>query len=50
MNSKGLKTISDSLKVYFKALEDNYGDFYLARIPKFWQRTKHINMVYHHFL
>ena len=29
--------------------KDNSGALELARVPKILQRTKHINIVYHHF-
>jgi hypothetical protein len=36
-------------KVYFKAFEDNSGALELAKAPKMRPRTKHINLVFHHF-
>ena len=36
-------------KVYCKAFEDNTGALALAMVPKIRPRTKHINLVYHHF-
>ena len=35
--------------MYCKAFEDNSGALELARAPKMRPRTKHINLVYHHF-
>ncbi len=35
--------------VYCKVFEDNSGALELARHPKLRPRTKHINVVYHHF-
>jgi hypothetical protein len=35
--------------VFCKAFEDNSGALELARLPKMRPRTKHINIVYHHF-
>ncbi len=35
--------------VYCKVFEDNTGALELARLPKLRQRTKHINLCYHHF-
>jgi hypothetical protein len=32
-----------------KAFEDNTGALALATVPKMRPRTKHINLVYHHF-
>jgi hypothetical protein len=36
-------------KVYSKAYEDNSGVLELAKTPKMRPRTKHINLVFHHF-
>jgi hypothetical protein len=36
-------------KVYCKAFEDNSGALELAKAPKMRPRTKHINLVFHHF-
>ena len=36
-------------KVHCKAFEDNMGALELSRVPKMRPRTKHINLVYHHF-
>ena len=36
-------------KVYCKAFEDNMEAIELAKTPKMRPRTKHINLVYHHF-
>ena len=35
--------------VYCDAFEDNTGALALAKVPKLRPRTKHINLVYHHF-
>jgi hypothetical protein len=35
--------------VFCRAFEDNSGALELARLPKMRPRTKHINIVYHHF-
>ena len=35
--------------VYCKAFEDNSGTLELAKTPRLRPRTKHINIVYHHF-
>jgi hypothetical protein len=47
--SKGFHTVSTVPKVHCKAFEDNSGALELARLPKLRPRTKHINVVYHHF-
>ena len=36
-------------KVHCTVFEDNSGALELARLPKIWPRTKHINQSYHHF-
>ena len=36
-------------KVYCKCFEDNSGALELAITPKMRPRTKHINIIYHHF-
>ena len=36
-------------KVHCKAFEDNIGALELAKVPKMRPRTKHINLVFHHF-
>jgi hypothetical protein len=38
-----------SPKIYCKAFEDNSGALEIAKAPKLWPRTKHINIIYHHF-
>jgi len=48
-HDKGIATISDVPKVFCKAFEDNSGALELAKVPKLRPRTKHINLVYHHF-
>ena len=35
--------------IHCKAFKDNSGALELARTPKMRPRTKHINLVYHHF-
>jgi hypothetical protein len=49
IKEKGLATYSDVPKVYCKAFEDNSGALEIARTHKMRPRTKHINLVYHHF-
>ena len=36
-------------KIHCKAFEDNIGALELAKVPKMRPRTKHINLVFHHF-
>ena len=49
--SEGYNTIGDSTaQVLFKVFEGNSGAIELANLPKMRPRTKHINLVYHHFL
>ena len=36
-------------KIHCKAFEDNSGALELVKTPKMRPRTKHINLVYHHF-
>ena len=40
MKRNGVKTISDSPVVYFKAFEDNSGTFKFSHTPKIWPRTQ----------
>ena len=40
---------SQTTRVFCTAFEDNNGALELARTPKMRSRTKHINLVYHHF-
>ena len=49
MRERGITTVSAVPDVYCKAFEDNSGALELARTPKMRPRTKHINIVYHHF-
>jgi hypothetical protein len=46
---KGFPVVSTKPRVHCKAFEDNSGALELARLPKLRPRTKHINVVYHHF-
>jgi hypothetical protein len=41
--------LHDTPTVYCTAFEDNPGAVELARVPKMWPQTKHINPKYHHF-
>ena len=45
----GIATVSVKPRIHCKAYEDNTGALELARLPKLRPRTKHINLVYHHF-
>ena len=46
----GFNVIGDgSAKLACKLFEDNSGAVELANVPKMRPRTKHINLVYHHF-
>lgn len=49
-NAREFKIIGDrNAKIMCKAFEDNSGAVELANVPKMRPRTKHINLVYHHF-
>jgi hypothetical protein len=47
--NNGFNVVSVVPRVHCKAFEDNSGALELARLPKLRPRTKHINIVYHHF-
>ena len=49
MKDKGFPVLCTEPYVYCKVFEDNSGALELARLPKLRPRTKHINIVYHHF-
>lgn len=49
MKERGIDIYSTTPSVYCTAFEDNNGALELARVPKMRARTKHINLVYHHF-
>ena len=49
MREYGIKDISDIAEVYCKCFEDNTSALELATVLKLRPRTKHINIVYHHF-
>jgi hypothetical protein len=49
LNDKDITTYSDVPKVYCKAFEDNIGALEIARTHKMRPRTKHMNLIYHHF-
>ena len=38
-----------ALRIHCRVFEDNSGALELARVPKIRSRTKHINIIYHHF-
>jgi hypothetical protein len=49
MHAKNITTYSDAPKVYCKEFEDNIGALEIAITHKMRARTKHINLMYHHF-
>jgi hypothetical protein len=49
MNDLGFIETSAVPKIHCKAFEDNIGALELAKVPKMRPRTKHINLVFHHF-
>ncbi len=49
MKDQGFNSTEAIPKVHCKAFEDNIGALELARVPKMRPRTKHINLVFHHF-
>ena len=49
MKGYGFPVLCTEPYVYCKVFEDNSGALELARLPKLRPRTKHINVVYHHF-
>ena len=49
MKDHGFPVLCTEPYVYCKVFEDNSGALELARLPKLRPRTKHINIVYHHF-
>ena len=46
---KGFETFSSEPIIHCKCFEDNSGALEISRLPKIRPRTKHINVVYHHF-
>ena len=48
--SKGVKTISYSLKLYCKAFDDNSSALELSHTLKIWLQINKNNIVYHHFI
>ena len=49
MREQQIVHLPNHAKVYCKCFEDNSGALELARTPKLRPRTKHINIIYHHF-
>ena len=49
MNEKGIVKLKEKPDVFCKVFEDNTGALELATVPKLRLRTKHMNLVYHHF-
>ena len=49
LKEKGFTDASPIPTIHYKAFEDNSGALELAKTPKMRPRTKHINIVYHHF-
>ena len=49
MRELGYQVLCAELYVYCEVFEGNSGALELARLPKICPRTKHINVVYHHF-
>jgi hypothetical protein len=49
MKRKWIDVYTTSPRIYCKAFEDNSGALELAQTPKIRPRTKHINVIYHHF-
>jgi hypothetical protein len=49
MREQNFKVVCFEPYVYCKVFEYNTGALELARLPKLHQRTKHMNVCYHHF-
>ena len=49
LHNQGFKGEYSQPIIHCKAFEDNSGALELAKTPKMRPRTKHINLVYHHF-
>ena len=49
LKERGFSTFSETPTIFCKAFEDNVGALELANTHKLRPRTKHINIVYHHF-
>jgi hypothetical protein len=48
LNKRGIKVISSS-EMYCNVFEDNSAALEMSRVPKMRPRTRHINVMYHHF-
>jgi hypothetical protein len=49
LQAAGFNLPCNTPKVHRHAFEANSGALEMARSPKMWPRTKHLNMKYHHF-
>ena len=49
MKENNISSVSSVPNVNYKAFEDNFGALELAKCLRMRPRTKHINLVYHHF-
>ena len=49
MKKRGHNISSTTPNITCKVLKDNEGALELARFPKIYSRTKHINKMYYHF-
>lgn len=49
LRNKKIISVSEKAHIYCRCFEDNSGALELARTPKLRPRTKHINIIYHHF-
>ena len=46
---QGIEVTDAKAKVHCKAFEGNSGALEMAKVPKHWPRTKHVNVKLHHF-
>ena len=49
LNKQGWGFATKMTSVHCRVFEDNSGALELAKVPKMRPRTKHINILYHHF-
>lgn len=49
LKRRGIETYTDEPLIHCKCFEDNSGALEISRLPKIRPRTKHINVIYHHF-
>ena len=49
MKTFGFEIFLEERIVHCKAFDDNYGAIGISRLPKIRPRTKHTNVVFHHF-